>query len=99
MESLKINKDNNELYIKLNNKYHMILRKRSPWGRLKKAVDNLGKSPVAPSLLHAYYEQTQCEHRMIYDAICRGDAAELRAAVEYHVLRTKNKLLEYMNMN
>jgi DNA-binding GntR family transcriptional regulator len=33
---------------------------------------------------------------MIYEAALRGDPAELRAAVEYHILRTKNNLLQYM---
>ena len=99
MENLKIDKGHNELYIKLNNQYHKILRKRCPWIRLKKAVENLGVSPIAPSLLYAYYQQTQREHRLIYEAVCRGNAAEVRVAVEYHVLRTKNNLLEYMDMN
>lgn len=99
MENLEIDEGHNELYIKLNNQYHKILRERSPWVRLKKTVENLGISPIAPSLLYAYYQQTQREHRMIYEAVCRGSATEVRAAVEYHVLRTKNNLLEYMDMN
>lgn len=98
MENLEINKENNERYIQLNSEYHKILRQKSPWIRLKKTVENLGISPVAPSLLHEYYEQTQREHRLIYEAVCRGSASEVRAAVEYHVLRTKNNLLEYMEM-
>ncbi len=98
MENLEINEENNERYIQLNSEYHKLLRQKSPWVRLKKTVENLGISPVAPSLLHEYYQQTQREHRLIYEAVCRGSAAEVRAAVEYHVLRTKNNLLEYMEM-
>ncbi|MDS9471458.1 GntR family transcriptional regulator [Sporosarcina pasteurii] len=98
MENLEINEETNELYIQLNNEYHKLLRQKSPWVRLMKTVDNLGISPVAPSLLHEYYQQTQREHRLIYEAVCRGSASEVRSAVEYHVLRTKNNLLEYMEM-
>jgi DNA-binding GntR family transcriptional regulator len=98
MESLEINEENNERYIQLNNKYHKLLRQKSPWIRLMKTVENLGVSSVAPSLLHEYYKQTQREHRIIYEAVCRGNASEVRSAVEYHVLRTKNNLLEYMEM-
>lgn len=96
MEELKINEETNEHYIQLNNNYHKLLRQRSPWIRLMKTVDNLGISPVAPSLLHEYYQQTQREHRLIYEAVCRGSTSEVRTAVEYHILRTKNNLLEYM---
>ena len=99
MENLEINEENNERYVQLNNKYHKLLRQKSPWIRLMKTVENLGVSPVAPSLLYEYYQQTQREHRLIYEAVCRGSAAEVRSAVEYHILRTKNNLLEYMDMN
>lgn len=98
MENLEINEETNEVYIQLNNKYHKLLRQKSPWVRLMKTVDNLGISPVAPSLLHEYYQQTQREHRRIYEAVCRGNAQEVRAALEYHLLRTKNNLLEHMEM-
>lgn len=98
MENLEINEETNERYIQLNNRYHKLLRQKSPWIRLMKAVDNLGISPIAPSLLHAYFQQTQREHRLIYEAVCRGSASEVRAAMEYHLLRTKNNLLAYTDM-
>ena len=60
-------------------------------------VETLGISPIAPNLLIDYYHETQREHRLIYEAVLRGDPAELRAAMEYHILRTKNNLIEYMD--
>jgi DNA-binding FadR family transcriptional regulator len=59
-------------------------------------VETLGISPIAPNLLVNYYPETQREHRMIYEAVLRGDPIELRSAVKYHILRTKNNLIQYM---
>lgn len=96
MENLKISDDTNEEYIQLNNSFHEILLNDCPWPRLKKTVENLGISPIAPSLLKDYYPETQKEHRNIYKAAFRGDPSEIRAAIEYHILSTKNNLIEYM---
>ncbi|WP_285872499.1 hypothetical protein [Metabacillus litoralis] len=35
---------------------------------------------------------------MIYEAVLRGDSAEVRAAVEYHILRIKNNLITYIEL-
>jgi DNA-binding GntR family transcriptional regulator len=98
MEELKISDETNEEYIQLNRTFHQILRKGCPWLRLKKMVDTLGISPIAPSLLKDYYPETQREHRNIYEAVLRGDPSEAKAAVEYHVLRTKNNLIYKMEI-
>lgn len=98
MEELEISDETNDLYIQLNAAFHETLRRGCPWPRVQKMVETLGISPIAPSLLVDYYCQTQREHRLIYEAVLRGDPAELRAAVEYHLLRTKNNLINYMNL-
>ncbi len=97
METLTINDETNDQYILLNSAFHGTLRKECPWPRLHKMVDSLGISPIAPNLLIDYYQETQREHRAIYEAALRGDPAELRAAMEFHILRTKNNLIEYMD--
>lgn len=96
MEALQISDETNDEYISLNSQFHEILRKDCPWPRLSKMVDNLGISPIAPSLLKNHYSETQKEHRNIYKAALRNDPIELRSAVEYHILSTKNNLIEYM---
>ncbi|WP_051590970.1 GntR family transcriptional regulator [Bacillus sp. UNC438CL73TsuS30] len=96
MEELEISDATNDQYIQLNAAFHETLRKDCPWPRVQKMVETLGISPIAPNLLVDYYHETQREHRMIYEAVLRGDAAELRAAVEFHILRTKNNLIQYM---
>ncbi|WP_260320218.1 GntR family transcriptional regulator [Peribacillus simplex] len=98
MEGLQLSDVTNEHYIHLNAAFHETLRKGCPWPRVQKMVETLGISPIAPNLLIDYYPQTQREHRMIYEAARRGDPAELRAAVEYHILRTKNNLITYMEL-
>ncbi|MFD1707401.1 GntR family transcriptional regulator [Siminovitchia sediminis] len=96
MESLNLTDQTNEEYIRLNAEFHQILLSGCPWPRLRKMVENLGISPIAPNLLIDYYLETQREHRVIYEAALRGDPAELRAAVEYHILHTKNNLIDCM---
>jgi DNA-binding GntR family transcriptional regulator len=96
MEGMKITDATNDQYIQLNSAFHETLRVGCPWTRVEKIVETLGISPIAPNLLVNYYPETQREHRMIYEAALRGDPAELRAAVEYHILRTKNNLIQYM---
>lgn len=96
MEELEISDATNDQYIQLNAAFHETLRKGCPWIRVQKMVETLGISPIAPNLLVDYHRETQREHRMIYEAVLRGDAKELRAAVEFHILRTKNNLIQYM---
>ncbi|MDP4106525.1 MAG: GntR family transcriptional regulator [Bacillota bacterium] len=96
MEGMKITDATNDQYTQLNSAFHETLRSGCPWTRVEKIVETLGISPIAPNLLVNYYPETQREHRMIYEAALRGDPAELRAAVEYHILRTKNNLIQYM---
>lgn len=98
MEELQLSDETNEQYIQLNASFHETLRKGCPWPRVLKMVETLGISPIAPNLLIDYYSETQREHRMIYEAALRGDPAELRAAIEYHILRTKNNLIHYMEL-
>ena len=57
-----------------------------------KTVETLGISPIAPNLLIDW------ERRMIYEAVLRGDPDEVRAAVENHILRTKNNLIIYLEL-
>ncbi|WP_338469704.1 GntR family transcriptional regulator [Niallia sp. XMNu-256] len=97
MEELEISEETNDYYIQLNTTFHETLRKGCPWPRVKKMVETLGISPIAPSLLVDHYYETQKEHRMIYEAVLRGESSELRSAVEYHILRTKNNLIQYMD--
>ncbi|MGM9924328.1 MAG: GntR family transcriptional regulator [Bacillus sp. (in: firmicutes)] len=96
MESLDLTEETNDWYIHLNASFHRQLSKGCPWERVRNMAETVGISPIAPSLLADYYQETQREHRMIYEAVIRNEAEELRAAVEYHVLRTKNKLNAYM---
>jgi DNA-binding GntR family transcriptional regulator len=96
MEEMKISDTTNDQYIQLNAIFHETLRKGCPWPRVQKMVETLGISPIAPNLLVNYYPETQREHRMIYEAVLRGDPTELRSAVKYHILRTKNNLIQYM---
>jgi DNA-binding GntR family transcriptional regulator len=98
MEELQLSDETNDLYIQLNASFHETLRKGCPWTRVQKMVETLGISPIAPSLLIDYYAETQREHRMIYEAALRNDSAEVRAAVEYHIMRTKNNLIHYMEL-
>lgn len=98
MEELRISDETNDEYIQLNKGFHEILLKECPWPRLKKTVEMLGISPIAPSLLKDYYPATQKEHRNIYKAALRGDPPEIKAAIEYHILSTKNNLIEYMDI-
>ncbi|WP_338473348.1 GntR family transcriptional regulator (plasmid) [Niallia sp. XMNu-256] len=98
MEKLEISDETNDLYIQLNAHFHETLRKGCPWPRVQKMVETLGISPIAPNLLIDYYAETQREHRRIYEAVLRGDPAEVRVAVEYHILRTKNNLITYMEL-
>ncbi len=95
MEALQLSDETNDYYISLNERFHQLLRKGCPWKRVVNVVENFGISPIAPSLLADYYPETQREHRSIYEAAVRDDPAELRAAVEYHILRTKNNLIAY----
>lgn len=95
MEALELTDETNDKYTKLNAKFHEILRNKSPLTRAKKIVDNL-VSPIAPKLLAKYYEKTQQEHRRIYEAVLRKDSEELKIAMQYHILRTKNNLLEVL---
>lgn len=96
MESLDLTDETNDTYIQLNAAFHQTLRSGCPWPRLRKMAENLGISPIAPNLLIDNYEETQREHRLIYEAAMRGDPAELRSAVEYHILHTKNNLIDCM---
>lgn len=96
METLQLTDDTYDRYAALNKQFHEILRKGSPWTRVNKIVDNLGISPIAPKLLAKYYEKTQQEHRRIYEAVLRGDPQEVKLAMQYHLLRTKNNLLEVL---
>lgn len=96
MESLTISDETNDEYTTLNSIFHETLRKGCQWPRVRNMVNTLGISPIAPNLLKPYHQQTQEEHRRIYEAVLRGDPAELRAVVEYHILRTKNNLIYYM---
>lgn len=96
METLELSEETHDKYSELNKKFHEILRKGSPWTRTKKIVDNLGVSPIAPKLLAPYYEKTQQEHRRIYEAVLRKDSEELKIALQYHLLRTKNNLIEVL---
>lgn len=98
MEELRLSDEMNDHYIQLNASFHETLRKGCPWPRVQKMVETLGISPIAPNLLIDHYSETQKEHRMIYEAALRGDPAELKAAVEFHILRTKNNLIQYMEM-
>lgn len=98
MEELQLSDVTNEQYVQLNASFHETLRKGCPWPRVQKMVETLGISPIAPNLLIDNYPETQREHRMIYEAALRGDPAELRAAMEYHILRTKNNLINYMEL-
>lgn len=96
MENLNLTEETNDLYIHLNDSFHKKLSKGCPWTRVRNMVETVGISPIAPSLLIDYYEETQKEHRLIYEAVMRNDAAELRAVMEYHIFRTKNNLISYM---
>lgn len=96
MEELVISDETNEQYIELNASFHQILLKECPWPRLRKLIETMGISPIAPNLLGDYHRETQKEHRMIYEAVVRGDSSEVKAALEYHILRTKNNLIHYM---
>jgi len=94
METLVLTDETEEEYSKLNARFHEILHKECPWGRAKKYVDNLGISPIAPKLLAKYHKRTQEDHRRIYEAVVRRDVQELKLAMELHLLRTKNNLIE-----
>ena len=96
MEQLDLKNATNDEYVALNSAFHETLRKGCPWPRVRKIVETLGISPIAPILLADYYEKTQEEHRRIYEAVLRGDPVELRIAMEYHILHTKNNLIEYV---
>jgi DNA-binding GntR family transcriptional regulator len=96
MEKMEISDSTNDQYTQLNAAFHETLRKGCPWSRVQKMVETLGISPIAPNLLVNYHRETQREHRMIYEAVLRGDPSEVKAAVEYHILRTKNNLINYM---
>ena len=76
-KTLEISDETNDHYIQLNATFHETLRKGCPWPRVQKMVETLGISPIAPSLLVDYYPETQREHRMIYEAVLRGDPSEL----------------------
>lgn len=97
MEGLTISDETNDRYVQLNAAFHEVLHRGCPWSRAKKMVDNLGISPIAPNLLADYYTGTQQDHRRIYEAVIKNDARELKVAMEYHILRTKNNLLEVMD--
>lgn len=86
------------LLYSINVSFHETLLKGCPWTRVQKMVGILGSSPIAPGLLVDYYLETHREQRMIYEAVLRGDPAEVRLAVEYHILRTKNNLIHYMEL-
>ncbi|WP_042346351.1 GntR family transcriptional regulator [Bacillus massiliigorillae] len=96
MENLDFTEDTNDLYIHLNDRFHKKLSEGCPWSRVRNMVETFGILPIAPSILIDYYEETQKEHRLIYEAVMRNDAAELRAVTEYHIFRTKNNLISYM---
>ena len=96
METLQLSDETNDEYIQLNALFHQTLRSGCPWPRVLKMVETLGISPIAPNLLIDYYQETQREHRLIFESVLRGDPAELRAAIEYHLFRTKNNLIEHM---
>src|SRR5699024_705172 len=97
MEELELSDETNDEYIQLNLSFHQTLRSGCPWPRVLKMVENLGISPIAPSLLIDYYQETQREHRLIYESVLRGDTKELKAIVEYHIFRTKNNLIQHMD--
>lgn len=97
MEELELSDETNDEYIQLNLSFHQTLRSGCPWPRVLKMVENLGISPIAPSLLIDYYQETQREHRLIYESVLRGDPKELKAIVEYHIFRTKNNLIQHMD--
>lgn len=93
MENLQISEATYNHYIALNNSFHELLRKGNPWKKANKIIDHLGISPIAPKLLAEFYSETQLEHRRIYEAVMRNDPIELRVAMQYHILRTKNNLI------
>ncbi|MDQ0163022.1 GntR family transcriptional regulator [Aeribacillus alveayuensis] len=94
MESLNIAETNIDEYIHLHDQFHKCLRKRCPWQRVNSMVNRLGILPIATNLLVDHYNETQKDHRLIYEAIVRNSPSELKAAIEYHMLKTKNNIMD-----
>lgn len=84
-------------YEELHHQFHTKLRERCPWQRTVKIVEQLSTAAsMAPEILGDYRESIQEEHKRILEAVLINDPFELKAALEYHVQRTKNNLINYL---
>ncbi|TQR18228.1 GntR family transcriptional regulator [Psychrobacillus soli] len=92
-----VNEQEHAKYNELHDQFHRLLREKSPWKRSVKMVENLASASMAPDLLIKNRLSIQDEHRRIVEAIMINDPEELQAAIEYHIHRTKNNLLYYLN--
>ncbi len=91
-----VNDNEHEKYIEYHEMFHYHLREKTTWRRGAKIVAQLATDSMAPDLLIQQRVSIQEEHRRILEAIFTGDPEELKVAVEYHVHRTKNNIMNYL---
>ena len=98
MEALPANEAAVEQYVRLNARFHRILREGCPWRRIHGMIDTLWKGipPVTPSLLTDQIREARQEHRLMLEHAKAGRAKDLREALEQHIFRTRDKLIAFM---
>ncbi|MDI7741967.1 GntR family transcriptional regulator [Lysinibacillus fusiformis] len=91
-----VNTDQHDRYAELHEIFHYQLREKTTWKRGERIVAQLATASMAPDLLIKQRFSIQDEHRRIIEAIFISDPEELQAAIEYHVHRTKNNVINYL---
>lgn len=99
MRELKADESDMELYMKLNEEFHRIIREGCPWKRIQGFIDTLWKGipPYTPSLLPNHLQESHNEHGLMVQCIKQKNEVELREVTERHILRTKENLIDIIS--
>lgn len=86
-------------YVQLNTRFHRILWGACPWRRIQGMIDMLWKGipPATPSFLRNQIVEAREEHRLMLDHAKAGRAKELREVMERHILRTRDRLIDFLS--
>lgn len=99
MLGLKADESDMELFMKLNEEFHRIIREGCPWRRIQGFIDTLWKGipPYTPSLLPNHLQESHKEHGLMVKYIKQKNEMELREVTARHILRTKENLINVIS--
>lgn len=101
MVQLKADGEDVALYMELNSKFHQVLKSGCPWRRIHSMIETLWKGipPYTPSLLLNHLDDSHAEHKEILKCVKNNQPEELKKAIEKHILRTRDSLLQFIRKN